>query len=187
MSCSRILFRFSWRWRGLWCFHFLGRRRFVRGRRCRGFFLGGFLIRLAPIIGGVKTRPLENNSGAGPEQSFHLAVAPFRQATKLLRTLGVWLVPHRLKRFEVQVAFFAVIFVGRHGGNKPRESLLKPKHNSSRARALNWLVLAARWSSPVNRSSLTLAAIPVEGSTENFLCVIHFIFLCRFSLRLHFL
>jgi lipoprotein-anchoring transpeptidase ErfK/SrfK len=64
-------------------------------------------------------------------------MAPLGQPAKLLWTLGERFVPHRLKGFEVLVAFLAVVLVSRHGGSKARERLVGQKHNSSRAPGLN--------------------------------------------------
>ena len=82
-----------------------------------GFFLGRFLVGFAPIVGAIKAGPFENNPRAGAEKPFYLAMAPFWEPAKVLRTFLDRFVAHRLKHLKILVALLAVILVSRHAGN----------------------------------------------------------------------
>ena len=122
------------------------------------------MIRFAPIIRAVKTGAFENNSSAGPKKAFHFAVAPFWEPAKILGTFRERLVAHRLKHLKIFIAFPAVILVSRHAGNAAVEE--------STIQAAERAEIVPSLAAP---HLLTLDAPPVKGSTEKFLCLLHFI------------
>ena len=90
-------------------------------------------------------------------------MAPFREPAKILGTFPEWLVAHRLKHLKILVALLAVILVSRHAGNAAsNKAQFKPRKGPKFAN-----------STPPHL--LTLDRLPVKGSTEKFLCVLHFI------------